>query len=315
MPRIKYNVKSIKRLWEEYNVSPQELAGFIGITRQAMWAALQKEYYPYRVVEDLSEFEEQIILEMIDEQVTDYGDVSLWIKIYGNRESCALLIKDDKNVRCIFKLPEDIEIALYEAGFHKYRDHDFEAIQILLKYSDEDKVVKITDPDDREQIKCYAGRSYYSSMTAYCRFLGFKYKHANGLTRHDICAKIERFLSPETNKVYIGSERSEYFWFTNRACHEGKPIEKWMKEYGYDYDRRGKEHKELRYKYFIEHYLVAKDNLIYIDLEEYDYFYNSLSNLASTRNMTIDELLNKWGYQRIDKKEYINIHRNLNKPA
>ena len=77
----------------------------------------------------------------------------------------------------------------------------------------------------------------------------------------------------------------------------------------YEIDKKRKEYVEQ-----IKNYIVELPNLIYLDTQEN--FYKSLYYFLKRQNMTIDEFLNKNGYQRTYNKQevkFVNFEKEIEK--
>lgn len=113
---------------------------------------------------------------------------------------------------------------------------------------------------------------------------------------------IEKYVIKD-NIVRIRSKDPDYHLLVNHAMkNHFDGIEDLVNHFGFEY-QRGKDSSNVieKHKNTIREKYIINNNLIYIS--SYDPFYKKLYAFAKKRNMDLQTLLKKWGFERVENKD------------
>ncbi|WP_140456883.1 MULTISPECIES: HNH endonuclease [Priestia] len=171
-----------------------------------------------------------------------------------------------------------------------------------------------------------ANRKGFSSLKSFVEYFGYKYKRIN-LTniKETAIQEINKYYLIEENKVYLSAHHALYTKLYIYAKRRGKTLTDLLKEWGYvriykeDLPPQyvSPQKNEIKQRIIsteddvriILDELVIEDNLIYINSS--DPIYTELIRWAIYNEMSVNEMLEHWGYQRI----YLSVDKHLSNPS
>ena len=306
-----YDVNTLRRLYKDYGVSYQKLADVLGVTRQNISDKLNGKgkskddawLIPF------TEAEEEKICQAIEkgkeENLSDDFSFML-VRAQLDPFSKAIMMRNNRTVKVAFELSGRIGEALKKQGLDIWTVDDIKAIKELEELwraqgstlRDGKKQVFL-DAAQKDKIKSLA-KKLGIKYTEYLEMNGFSYDDKRKYSREEIIERIKKYAD-KNNCVEIdekSSKNDDYQFFVRMAHNNHQTIYEFFEYYGFYYPRNRKTIDiEKKHKNIIEERYKVDGNRIYIP--SYDMYYRTLKGLALRRKITMDELLEKWGYVRI----------------
>ncbi len=303
-----YDIPALQRMKQEYNMKLSDLAQWLGVSRQNLEGKLKdpkKKNMPWQG-ETLSVDEIKIIQSMVKRETTIFEDEFLRVKIYRNvknANSCMIFIQymTEQKVKVFFEFDEELEQLLIENNYNILEQADFEIKKEIEQLGLIEKgKVKITSeyPKLNTKINGRINRmKEFGGKEKYINLLGYEYLDGNYITDNEYKGLLKEYIDPDTGYVQISTKDSFRHSIAGAAKRRGYLLKDFIEHLGFKYKRRT---PEKEYKERIQKYIVQNKE-VYI--RSGDPFYLLLFHFSKRNNMTINELINKWGYERIYKED------------
>lgn len=308
-----YDVNALDYLHKKYKISFQKIADVLGVSKETISKRLmgRGESQDNAWLTPFTEIEEEKVCQVIakGEEENFSEDFSfVLVRASSKPFSKAIMMRNDRTVKVAFELSGRIGEALKKQGLDIWTVDDIKAIKELEElWRVQDSILRdgkkqvSLDTSQKDKIKSLA-KKLGIKYTEYLEINGFVNDDKRKYSDEEIIEKIKKYA--DANKcVKIEEKRSEngdYQFFEKMAHRRHQTIYEFFEYYGFYYPRNRKTinaETEKKHKDIIEERYKVDGNRIYIS--SYDMYYKTLKGLALHRNVTMDELLDKWGYVRI----------------
>lgn len=310
-----YDHTALKRLKEEYNAKMTDFARWFGISKQAVHNQLsaKRESQPFWRGKEMSEDEKVLIGMMAEERLYEYHDEEITVVFYRHREerklAILILYHQEKEVKCFFEIPPDVEALLKENHLDRYTKLDTTILNDIsdekLSYTDmfDERVVRYAVSEHQtfdSRVRRAQKFHSFADKKDYFSFLGFKYVSSQEVTDDDIRERLKEFLIPGTNRIHIPINHPRYQYFMRTASLRGMPFGELVRHVGYEYERTRTVNTKERYMERLKPYMVD-GKTVYIHYDEP--VYRSLTAYAYKNGSTLTGILSEWGISRLLKEE------------
>ncbi|MHC5529517.1 HNH endonuclease [Priestia megaterium] len=305
----------IKRLHHEYQcTTTSEFAELLGVTRQYISAiALSTpKRKPKKVWEDtLTENEKQEVMIMIQNREFVFKDNETIIRIYkhlNDDKQFAIFYKKKDILKCLFNLSSDIFEELISYRFHELEERDFKIIKEIEKRGfSKGNAVRLESADD-ELVTLLINRLYrskWSSRKEYVNFLGWEYVDGRTYTYEELKERVLPYIDGD-GYFRMTREDEDYYTLKNLFSRRGfSSTEEWITHLGFKYQRTRNVPTKEKYQERLKSFIVY-DNKIYIQSVANQRFYQLLLFYGQRKGMTLNEVINYLGYERLYKEELPN---------
>ena len=318
---IEFDCLCGEKLCKEFNVTQTKLGGWLDVTRSEISRRFKSGGFKGNwETKSLSDIEIDLIKIMINENRLTFDDDELTIAIRNNGKNCCVIIVENQSkVKVIFEFNDELQKL-----FFKYKLNMLNEEELHLLTNLESEIIycmgkKVVQPSalNRQKINNFANKKELD-VKQYVNILGFDdIVDAKVVSDSNIREILSKYVVEE-NFLYFPSSSGDYAMINTRASRSDlENIDKYIEFFGFkklDYQNIEIDKKRKEYVEQIKNYIVELPNLIYLDTQEN--FYKSLYYFLKRQNMTIDEFLNKNGYQRTYNKQevkFVNFEKEIEK--
>ncbi|MGG4334651.1 HNH endonuclease [Priestia aryabhattai] len=302
----------IKKLHQEYQCNAtSEFAELLGVTRQYISAIARStpKRTPKKMWEDaFTETEKQEVMFMIQNRKFTFQEDETIIRIYKHLNSAkqfAVFYKKKDTLKCLFNLPSDIFEELISYRFHELEERDFKIIKEIERRGFSNKDVVRLESTDAELASLLINRLHsggWSSRKEYVNFLGWDYVDGRTYTYEELKEKVLPYID-EDGYFRMTREDEDYYTLKNLFSRRGfSSTEEWITHLGFKYQRTRNVPTKEKYQERLKSFIVY-DNKIYIQSVSNQRFYQLLLFYGQRKGMTLNEVINYLGYERLYKEE------------
>jgi hypothetical protein len=304
--------QALHHLSSHYYYIASELAEVFDVTRQ--WISGAAKQPPKRKIQnpwgtELSEIEKEKVLKLIQSREFVYQEEDYFIRIYKHLASpklFAILFVSQSGVKCLFEMPTDILDTLVHHRYHELDEKDFEILKELERFQ-----IKLgTDmqiPTEFTELRTkLTVRLSQLSMNRkeYIKFLGWNYVDSRTKSEEEIRDRLKPYVDEE-GYITLKVEDQEYFNVSHFLIRRYGTFREGVEALGFKYRRvraeRSNAAKE-RYRELIKHFIV-EGKQVYIHTIDNERFYQLLLFYAQRNGMTLNEVIEDFGYERVYKED------------
>lgn len=313
--RETYDAYSLNKIINEYDIPVMQMSDLLGCTRENIYRQIRGKISNKNRggwQRNLVDKEIKEVIDLINTRKYKKINNDNYILILSNKnnfEKKAIIYKNNYHIKCIFNVPEDIIECLQKNYFDILSEKDFEDLQFMNKlWAEQGKILngknKVVTIDNNFTIRLRKiSENKNMKIDEYLDLLDFQRVDKRFvLTDESIVNRIKKYIVKD-NIVRIKSKDEDYAYlaaFASRKKFGG--IEGLVNHYGYMYEK-GKDTSnviENHIKTIRERYIV-EEKKIYIS--SYDPYYATLRAFANNKKLSLDDLLNQWGFNRIQNKK------------
>lgn len=296
-----------KRLSDEFKLNGQEIADIAGLSRERIRQIINnpRKTTCSWVGGVLDKEVLELIDMMVDDIIFEWKDDDILVIIKNDMKGNVCIIVNKQNeIKCLFKndIPSNLLQKIITKRMHELRQEDFD----ILDGCDVKSIMKkqyLYPPISKQATYRGLAKKRDMSSHGYASFLGYC-GYGPKEARDNTDEKILNFLALNTieGKTYISSDPSNQ-WIRGLASRRGYSIDNFIEFFGYDKATRDFE-SEIKvkmefYKVELQKYVVSEGSME-IKLPSDTKLYANLYFFAKRRALTLDELLAKLGFVRIN---------------
>lgn len=315
-----FDAYTLKKLYDLYNLNVYLLAQLLHCTPQNIYRQIRKKKPSNRNkggwIAKLTGEEIQEVLKVIEEgkfiKITEQMSIMILSNTAAYEEKAIIVINDNK-IKCCFDVDEKIKKALSDKNLDIFSEQDFDVIEELenewkSQGSEIDKFKKIIRADIhlKNRVKTVSEKKRMS-VSEYLDILDYKFVDSrHKKTDEEIISIIKKYVVHD-NTVRIKVKEQDYQFLARTGSRNGYGgIEGLVNHYGFIFEK-GKDSDKVieNYKKIIQERYIVKDNIVYFS--SMDPFYKKITGLANTRNISRDELLKDWGFERVSDRKKLPI--------
>ena len=306
-----YDIQTMRFLLANYKINKAKLARILNCSRQNINDKLKKESQSENGtwLKQLDPDEESKICGRIQNRKDSETNVKFsfaLITANTNPYEKALILRNCTKVKVAFELPKAIENALKMNNLDIFTAEELQIVDNLdqiwedqgRKVYNEKKCICL-EATNKSKIRSIA-EIHNMGLSDYLDLHGFIYIDKRSISNEKILEKIQKYADKDNN-IHLNSADEDYFFFTSRASRTHRNIYQFFELYGYHY-KRGHDVGDTyeKHRQIIDRRYKVDANRIYIS--SYDLYYGTLSSFAKKNNLSVDELINSLGFERITRK-------------
>ncbi|WP_458354477.1 hypothetical protein [Peribacillus frigoritolerans] len=300
--RSNFDAITARLLIDEYGISQSELAKWQGISRQAINSKLSNNTTGTEWITNELLLEEQaVIRDMIENKLFTIHNEDLTIAIRTNYKRAAIIIVNENETKVIFDFPELINRLIKTQRLDIFSEIDLKIKAGIKPVTIMGNTFAYADTVIRNKIRSQS-RKRGVSEEEYCKLHGYTgITDGRSITDEEI-EEIIKLYVVEKNYVHLLHNDEHYYRFTNRAHRANMSLDKFFEFFGYiKVDSRlntSYESKIEEYKQEIRRYLIEGSEKKVL-LKSDSGLYRRLYPFAKRRGITLEELLQDLGFERV----------------
>ncbi|WP_166689399.1 hypothetical protein [Bacillus albus] len=297
-----FDAITARLLIDEYGISQSNLAQWQGISRQAISSKLSKNTVGTEWITNNLTLEEQVVVkDMIENKLFTIHNENLTIAIRTNYKRAAIIVVNENVTKVVFNFSEEINWLIKAQRLDVFSEIDFEVREGMKPVTIMGNSFVYVDTIIRNKIRQQC-RKHGVSEEEYCKLHGYA-GVTDGRTFSDkeIEDIIKLYVIKE-NYVYLPHNAEHYYRFTNRAHRANMSLDEFFEFFGYiKVDSRlnsSYDSKMEGYKLEIRRYLIEGSDQKVL-LKSDSNLYRKLYSFAKRRGITLEELLQDLGFERV----------------
>jgi hypothetical protein len=303
-----FDSETAKLLIDQYQFSGADLAKIFRVTRAEISRKIVNKITNTDWQDNrLLPHEIETIKKMVLTDRFEYGKNNLYIRIANDGENICVFIKKGLAVKTVFRLPESLDAFLRKHHYHLLGPQDMEIKKDLIPVKVMGKTYAAYGTPNLSSKVSNRCTRLGLSRDEYLQLHGFHGFCRNGKDTDEDIIRILRKYSDGNNRVYFPNrgphKPPEYNVIANRASREQMSMDEFFQFFGFTkikgrhrttYYKKSEEFK----KELAEHRIGDTDN-VYIKANTG--LYRRIYSFCKLRNMSVDDMLAEWGFNRVRK--------------